>query len=121
MATIIVLKRGSNQDWEENNYTLFEGEAGYEIDTGRLKIGDGKTPWKELKYQDENSLYTASTKLDFPDKGNSYTLYKASDEQRLYQWNQELNRYEAILTSEGGSDPVVDIQIIYGGNAHGNN
>ena len=74
-----------------------------------------------LKYQDENSLYTASTKLDFPDKGNSYTLYKASDEQRLYQWNQELNRYEAILTSEGGSDPVVDIQIIYGGNAHGNN
>ena len=121
MATIIYLKRGNKKDWEEDNIILHEGEAGVELDTNRLKIGDGKTPWNELQYQDQNSFYTAPTRLDFPKVGNLYTLYRASDEQRLYQWDSQFNTYEPIVTNEGGGGSVVDIQIIYGGNAHGNN
>ena len=54
MATIVKttfqLKRGSADKWAELNLTLAAGEPGYEIDTGRLKIGDGLTPWNELPY-----------------------------------------------------------------------
>ena len=27
-----------------------QGEPGYELDTGKLKIGDGMTPWNTLEY-----------------------------------------------------------------------
>lgn len=54
MATIVKttfqLKRGSAAKWAELNLILAPGEPGYEIDTGRLKIGNGSAPWNELVY-----------------------------------------------------------------------
>lgn len=35
------------------NPTLAQGEIGLESDTGKLKIGDGSTPWKSLGYGPE--------------------------------------------------------------------
>ena len=54
MATVIKttfqLKRASEARWKELNLILAAGEPGFELDTGRLKIGNGQTPWKELDY-----------------------------------------------------------------------
>lgn len=56
MAETIILKtvfqfhRGNASAWTRNNPTLAEGEPGYELDTGKLKIGDGTTPWRQLEY-----------------------------------------------------------------------
>lgn len=54
MATIVKttfqFKRGSAPKWQELNLILAPGEPGYEVDTNRLKIGDGSTPWNELPY-----------------------------------------------------------------------
>lgn len=44
------LKRGTAQRWLEVNPILRQGEPGYETDTGKLKIGDGMTPWQRLPY-----------------------------------------------------------------------
>lgn len=54
MATVIKttfqFKRATAARWQELNLVLAAGEPGYELDTGRLKIGNGETPWNELNY-----------------------------------------------------------------------
>lgn len=37
------------------NPVLQDGEPGYEKDTGKLKIGDGLTHWRELEYFEEDT------------------------------------------------------------------
>ncbi|UYA57628.1 tail fiber [Synechococcus phage S-CREM1] len=51
MANRIQLRRGSAQEWSNVNPTLAIGELGIEIDTGRIKIGDGVTAWNSLRYE----------------------------------------------------------------------
>lgn len=46
----IQLRRDSASDWTTENPILLEGEPGFEIDTGKLKIGDGSTAWSSLSY-----------------------------------------------------------------------
>lgn len=43
-------KRGTEKSWKEANPILREGEPGFELDTGLLKIGDGSGHWNDLKY-----------------------------------------------------------------------
>ena len=43
-------KRGTAQRWIDVNPVLRQGEPGFEYDTGKLKIGDGFTPWLALPY-----------------------------------------------------------------------
>ena len=51
MANRIQLRRDGAQQWANVNPTLAQGELGIEIDTGRIKIGDGVTSWNQLKYE----------------------------------------------------------------------
>lgn len=50
MAVSFRPRRGTLFDWEAKNPRLGEGEWGYEIGTGRYKVGDGVRRWKELPY-----------------------------------------------------------------------
>lgn len=54
MATVVnityQLKRGTTQRWTEVNPILRQGEPGFEIDTGQLKIGNGINAWIDLPY-----------------------------------------------------------------------
>lgn len=50
MATTILLRRGTAAEWTSSDPTLAAGEPGAEIDTGKLKIGDGSTAWSSLPY-----------------------------------------------------------------------
>ena len=47
---IIQIKRGNAKDWEKSNTILDDGELGWDKTQNKLKIGDGKTPWKKLPY-----------------------------------------------------------------------
>lgn len=58
IETIFQFKRGNAEDWKKVNPVLAAAEPGFELDTGKLKIGDGKTEWNFLKYQ--NETYTLS-------------------------------------------------------------
>lgn len=50
MATTIRLKRDLAVDWNSRNPRLDPGEPGFESDTGRLKVGNGRTAWQDLPY-----------------------------------------------------------------------
>lgn len=116
----IQLKRGKAAAWIKQNPILLAGEAGFELDTNKLKIGDGSTPWNSLPYQNDNSVINAETHFDFPNIGRVDVIYKASKEQKLYQWNPELSAYEALFVGEGSGGGLPDIEYINGGNAYGN-
>ena len=50
MTAIIKLKRGLASRWTSVNPILSLGEAGFEIDTGQIKVGDGVRSWNNLPY-----------------------------------------------------------------------
>lgn len=51
----IQLRRSTAAAWSAANPILKAGEAGYEIDTRRLKIGDGATAWTMLPYMNASA------------------------------------------------------------------
>lgn len=115
----IQLKRGKAASWAALDPVLEPGEPGMELDTGRLKIGNGVNSWTELEYvgEDGRGVVNAATHYDFPSIGNANVIYKAEEEKKIYQWNSVSLAYELI--SEGGG--FDDIEIINGGNANGTN
>lgn len=52
MADIIKSRRDTAENWRTANPTLAEGELGFETDTKRYKLGDGKRAWNDLEYRD---------------------------------------------------------------------
>jgi hypothetical protein len=50
MAIQIQLRRGDAADWTSANPLLAEGEVGVEIDTLKLKVGNGTDNWNALPY-----------------------------------------------------------------------
>jgi len=44
------LRRDTANNWESVNPVLAEGEPGFELDTSRIKIGDGESTWNNLGY-----------------------------------------------------------------------
>jgi hypothetical protein len=55
MKAVLQLRRDTLSRWQEFNPVLGSGEPGYELDTGRLKVGDGNTVWSHLPYFDAGS------------------------------------------------------------------
>lgn len=121
MADIIKFKRGKSTTWKTKNLLLLDGEPGFEIDTLRLKIGDGKTKWNDLPYQDQNNENVVNARVfaELPSIGQENVIYKVSSTAKLYQWNTTTNGYESLMSSSGGGIPIEDIDIINGGNAYG--
>ena len=50
IKTTFQFRRGNASVWERNNPVLQRGEPGFEIDTYKLKVGDGVTMWNDLPY-----------------------------------------------------------------------
>lgn len=44
----IQLRRDEESKWNEVNPILLEKEIGITLDTFKVKVGDGKTPWRNL-------------------------------------------------------------------------
>lgn len=125
MSVTIQFKRANAAHWMELNLVLEDGEPGFERDTHRFKIGDGKTAWKDLPYINGNGdgqiaiteIVIVDIYQHLPLVGDETKLYRVSAEKALYQWNTTEQKYES-LTSGGDFDPS-RIQIINGGNANG--
>lgn len=120
---IYQFKRGTAQRWIEVNPVLRQGEPGFEYDTGKLKIGDGFTPWLTLPYindvdvSGQEEIIVVSTYNDLPRMGDVNILYRVIDDKLLYQWNSTTKKYES-LGAQGSLDPSI-ITLINGGNANG--
>jgi len=48
--TLIQVRRGTGSDWSNQNPVLASGELGLEIDSNKLKIGNGQLSWNNLDY-----------------------------------------------------------------------
>lgn len=46
----IRLRHGFSADWTTKNPVLAKAEPGVELNTGKMKIGDGVTAWNDLGY-----------------------------------------------------------------------
>lgn len=110
----IQFKRATAPRWFELNPVLTNGEPGFEYDTGKFKIGDGKTPWRDLEYQNsENEIIVVEALALLPTIGQSNKIYMANDSPILYRWNNTESKYESLTF-----DPST-IKIINGGTANG--
>lgn len=58
LKTRIQLRNDEAATWVEKNPVLLKGEMGIEVDTGKIKIGDGAKAWNELNYSgvDEKAI-----------------------------------------------------------------
>lgn len=130
IKTIFQLKRGSSSRWVELNPILQQGEPGFEIDTGKLKIGNGVDTWINLSYVGDNSdsgIISVDTKSLLPETGNIFLIYRVIDERMLYQWNDDNKIYEPLNATDDLEINVNDIiqtdgdyLILYGGSATDN-
>jgi hypothetical protein len=118
---VIQFKRGTAERWEELNPVLEVGEPGLVIggDKLKLKIGDGVTAWNDLDYYGEDNVVNAQTHYEFPSIGKPNTIYKAESEQKIYQWNTTLLKYEVLSSGESSTPGDLNITLINGGNANG--
>lgn len=51
VAVNIQLRRDSAAQWATVNPVIAEGEIGYELDTGKIKVGNGIDAWNDLPYR----------------------------------------------------------------------
>lgn len=82
-------RRGTAARWAAVNPILREGEIGLELDTRRIKFGDGVKAWNDLEYSTQELLPASATQLGgiiAGDKGKSYTVEVQIDPKthRLY-------------------------------------
>lgn len=94
MADIIKFKRGQSTTWREKNLLLKDGEPGFELDTHKLKIGDGKTLWNDLPY-----IGGEGGTIDLPDNvmqflGNVDTLPATAEDGAMCICNGKLYIYD---------------------------
>lgn len=110
------LRRGKSSAWTKNNPLLAAGEPGYELDTHKVKIGDGTSYWKDLPYIGEHNIVSYASHNNFPAVGNVNYLYKANDEDMLYCWDDEEAVFITIGPAGTGNETI---DYIDGGNAFG--
>lgn len=101
----IISRNDVSSNWEDVNPILLKGEIGIEIDTNKIKIGDGVKTWTQLDYASggETSLVVVENFGELPEEGANDKLYKVSSSQLLYIWNSLTNAY-APLGQGGGSE-----------------
>jgi hypothetical protein len=77
MANKIQLRRDTTANWTSSNPTLSQGEIGYELNTGKIKIGTGTTAWNSLSYLTIATSSVTGT-LTFPDNSVQSTAWLGS-------------------------------------------
>lgn len=71
----IQLRRDTAANWTAVNPVLKAGEAGYEIDFRRLKIGDGVSNWSQLPYVSGGGSLGTLSDVDATAKTDGSVLY----------------------------------------------
>ena len=91
----IQMRRDSASNWYDINPVLLSGEIGYEIDTNKMKFGDGVNNWRTLRYFTEETLQYTEPPADGKLYGRTYT-------NGVYLWRE----VEAPDVIDGGSSVI---------------
>ena len=101
--TVIKLRRDTAADWTSADPTLAAGEAGFESDSNKLKIGDGSTAWTSLAYASSGASVEVSDSA--PSDAEANTLWWDSANAILYIRYDEF-WVEAVAGTAGPQGPA---------------
>lgn len=97
LQTLIQLRRGFQAQWDAvaNTYIPKAGEPCVTLDgknKGQIKIGDGISTWRELKYVGVNEgamhfIGTVATKAELPESAETGDIYQVTEDSKLYIWD----------------------------------
>lgn len=96
------LRRGVSIDWRNANPVLEAGEPGFEINTGRFKIGDGRTHWLDLEY-------FAPAAASGGVGGSSYLHIQATPA-ATWPIDHDLGRYPTVSVLVDGALVLTDVE-----------
>lgn len=96
----IQLRRGTAAQWTSANPVLALGEPGHEIDTRRVKIGDGATAWNALAYFTTPKGVTIAE----PQAGDEFTLF-------FTEYPTTLTQVQGVV--RGAATPSATVEIRY--------
>lgn len=98
IKTTFQFRRGLEEAWRRNNPLLAAGEPGYELDTHRVKIGNGISLWNDLPYfgEFENASNAINDKIATLDAAIKQTAGK--DGLAL-----QVTQVDGVLTAISGS------------------
>lgn len=89
IITRVVTRNDIAERWLQFNPILLKGEQGIEIDTGKIKVGDGVTRWSELGY------IVGGTEYFNPENA---ALLESITQENVNQWNSaQPNTIEKIF------------------------
>lgn len=90
---IFKFKRAFSNFWNGNNSPILEsGEPGVDLDTGKLKIGNGISQWKDLPYVGQ---FLEVEELPAIDQANEDIIYFYKD--MLFKFNKNTGKYTNII------------------------
>lgn len=105
MSVRIQIRRNSSSCWSNSNPILLCGELGYEIDTGKLKVGNGIDNWNDLIYSlNNNTIGDISNVGDIQYKqGSSF----ASNQDFNYEEDKKMLSPGKKIKINGINDPLI--------------
>lgn len=80
----IQIRNDTAANWKAANPVLLKGEVGIEIDTRKLKIGDGISAWSALKYVSDDIVIANSNPLDSDTNYDVGELWINQAEQKVF-------------------------------------
>ena len=122
MTTIrIQSRRGTAQQWFDEDPTLEAGELGFETDTGKFKIGNGSTTWIFLAYAANRPADIANTINDLDnqyiqlsEKGNISGVAELDASKNLLVPGTQIifeGTVNAFETTLSVTDPAADVTL----------
>lgn len=76
LNTIFAFRRDTSTNWGSSNPTLEPGEPGFDLDTKRLKIGDGANSWATLNWLAPDIAIYQDAQINFNSKNSNIAIGK---------------------------------------------
>ena len=80
MNYIIKFRQDYSENWDIANPVLKRGEIAVDINLMQFKIGDGKTPWKELNYCGDAAIFNGAHIYTLTDTDKPSITFITNDE-----------------------------------------
>ena len=109
MSSILKIQhlRGSASDWTSRNPVLPEGEIGVEIDTLKIKVGNGTDTWTNLAYVGDH----VSTAAGANEITHSFTMVLGVSDYE-YTWTHNLGSRISVHILDSNNEEV-EVQITH--------